>query len=178
MITVISGTNRANSRTLLFASHFVEQLRALGREDQLLDLAELSHDFFPLDMYNPKAMTPELLNLQRKYILDVKKFAIFVPEYNGSYPGVLKMFIDGISVNEYSGIFKGKHVALVGIASGRAGNLLGMAHLGVTVSHMGGWLLPNRLPLSSIDKLIENGKLTNADTINAMKTHAEELIAA
>lgn len=178
MITVISGTNRADSCTLLFASHYVEQLRTLGKEAQLLDLAELRQDLFPHDMYNPKAMGPELLNLQRKYILEVEKFAIFVPEYNGSYPGVLKMFIDGISVNEYAGIFKGKQIALVGIASGRAGNMRGMDHLGASVNHMGGWLLPNKLPLSSINKLISNGKLTDTATINALKTHAEELIAA
>lgn len=178
MITVISGTNRIGSRTLQFASHYVEQLHALGKEAQLLDMAELRQDLFALDMYNPKAMAPDLLDLQRKYVLEVKKFAIFVPEYNGSYPGVLKMFIDGISVNEYAGIFKGKHIALVGIASGRAGNLRGMDHLSASVSHMGGWLLPNKLPLSNVDKLIEDGKLTDAGTINALKTHAEELITA
>jgi len=102
MITVISGTNRTNSRTLLFASYFVEQIKALGQEVQLLDLAELRHDFFPQEMYNPAALTPELLDLQQQYVLEVPKFAIFVPEYNGSYPGILKLFIDGISVAGFS----------------------------------------------------------------------------
>lgn len=178
MITVISGTNRPGSRTLLFASHFVEQLRSLGQKAQLLDLAKLHHEFFPRDMYKVDEMAPELLELQRKYILGADKFAIFVPEYNGSYPGVLKMFIDGISVNEYGRIFKGKHVALVGVASGRAGNLRGMDHLGASVNHMGGWVLPNKLPLSGVEKLIQEGKLTDSDTIKALKVHAEELITA
>ncbi len=178
MITVISGTNRQSSQTLLFAAHFAAQIRALGQEVQLLDLAELRIDFFSEDMYNPKAMSPELLALQRKFVLGVEKFAIFAPEYNGSYPGVLKMFIDGISVNEYSSIFKGKHVALVGVASGRAGNLRGMDHLGACINHMGGWVLPNKLPLSNIGSLVENDELTDKDTINALKAHAEQLIAA
>lgn len=178
MITVISGTNRQRSRTLFFASHFTEQLKALGQEAQLLDLAELKYDFFPQDMYDAKKMAPELLELQQKFMLGVEKFAIFVPEYNGSYPGALKFFIDGISVNEYSRIFKGKHVALIGIASGRAGNLRGMDHLGAVVNHMGGWVLPNKLPMSHIEKLIEDEKLTDIDAIKALKTHAEQLIAS
>ncbi|TXF90456.1 NAD(P)H-dependent oxidoreductase [Neolewinella aurantiaca] len=178
MITVISGTNRSGSRTLLFAAHFVEQLKALGQDAQLFDLAELRHEFFPRNMYDAGEMAPELLDLQHKFVLGVEKFAIFVPEYNGSYPGVLKMFIDGISVNEYPRNFKNKHVALVGIASGRAGNLRGMDHLGASINHMGGWLLPNKLPLSNVEDLLEDGKLTDSETINALKSHAEQLIAA
>ena len=178
MITVISGTNRQDSRTLLFAVHFADQLRALGQEVQLLDLAELRHDLFPKEMYEAGAIAPELLDLQERFVLGAEKFAIFVPEYNGSYPGILKLFIDGISVNEYGRNFKGKHVALVGIASGRAGNLRGMDHLGACVNHMGGWVLPNKLPLSSVEKMLEDGELTDKATIKALKTHAEELIAA
>ncbi len=177
MITVISGTNRQGSRTLLFASHFVEQLKALGKEAQLLDLAELQHNFFTQDMYTSTEMSAELLELQEKFILSVEKFAIFVPEYNGSYPGVLKMFIDAISVNKYSSIFKGKHTALVGIASGRSGNQRGMDHLAGCISHMGGWVMPNKLPISSIESLIEEGNLTDKSTINVLKAHAKELIA-
>lgn len=178
MITVISGTNRQSSRTLLFAAHFAEQLRALGQEAQLLDLAELKQDFFPSNMYDAKAMAPELVALQQQYVLSVSKFAIFVPEYNGSYPGALKMFIDAISVNQYPDIFKGKHVALIGVASGRAGNLRGMDHLGAVVNHMGGWVLPHKLTLSLVENLIDDGKVTDAETINALKSHAEQLIAA
>jgi NAD(P)H-dependent FMN reductase len=44
-------------------------------------------------------------------------------------PGSLKLFIDACSVREYKQNFKGKKAALVGIASGRAGNLRGMDHL-------------------------------------------------
>ena len=178
MITVISGTNRTGSRTLVFAAHFVEQLRALGEDAQLLDLAELNPEFLPRGVYKAGAMVPELVALQRQYMLDAGKFAIFVPEYNGSYPGVLKMFIDGISVNEYPRIFGGKYVALAGVASGRAGNLRGMDHLAAVVNHMGGWVLPAMLPLSNIESLIEEGKLTDPGTINALKTQAEQLIAA
>lgn len=178
MITVISGTNRPGSRTLLFATHYLGQLQALGQEAQLLDLAELPLSVYASDMYSPKEMSAELLEIQNRFVLNVDKLAIFVPEYNGSYPGVLKLFIDGISVNEYPRNFKGKHVAIIGVASGRAGNLRGIDHLATSINHMGGWTLPNKLPLSNIGSLVDaEGKVVDADTIKALEGLASQLIA-
>lgn len=162
----------------MFASHFVDQLVELGQPVQLLDLAEIKLEFFVREMYDAKQMAPELKSLQNQYITEVKKLAFFVPEYNGSYPGVLKLFLDGISVNEYSRNFKGKHVALAGVASGRAGNLRGMDHLGASVAHMGAWVLPNKLPLSNIEAMLTDGKLTDEASISALKSLAQQLIAA
>ncbi|MBC6993589.1 NAD(P)H-dependent oxidoreductase [Neolewinella lacunae] len=178
MITVISGTNRPASRTLLFATHFQRQLEALGASTRLLDLAELNLSHFIPEMYNAAEMAPELRELQQHYVLEAEKLAIFVPEYNGSYPGVLKLFLDGISVNAYSQNVKGKVIALVGIATGRAGNLRGMDHLADTIAHMGGWVLPNKLPISGVEHLLTDGRLNDAATEKALLRHAEQLIAA
>ncbi len=179
MITVISGTNRPGSKTLLFARHYAEQLRTLGQDSQLLDLAEVEHGFFTREMYDPAAMHPTLVELQRDLVLGADKLAIFVPEYNGSYPGVLKLFIDGISVNEYARNFRGKRIALIGVSSGRAGNLRGMDHLADTLAHMGGWVLPNRLPLSGVDALVDTeGRVTDDGTSSVLLQQAQELIDA
>ncbi|MBB4078375.1 NAD(P)H-dependent FMN reductase [Lewinella aquimaris] len=178
MITVISGTNRPDSRTLLFATHFAEALREMGQEVQLLDMQELHHGYFAGEMYDPLANDEQLVEWQRRYIEPASKFAVFVPEYNGSYPGVVKLFIDGISVIDYAGNFSGKYVALVGVSSGRAGNLRGIDHLADVFSHMGAWVLPNRLPLSSVEGLLTDDKLTDEETKRTLKLHAEQLIAA
>jgi NAD(P)H-dependent FMN reductase len=156
----------------------VEQLTELGQAAQLLDLAEVKLELFVREMYDASKMAPDLKNLQRQYISEVKKLVFFVPEYNGSYPGVLKLFLDGISVNEYSRNFKGKYVALAGVASGRAGNLRGMDHLSASIGYMGAWVLPNKLPLSNIEAMLTDGKLTDESTISALKSLAEQLIAA
>ena len=178
MITVISGTNRPDSRTRLFADHFVRELQQLGQEVRLLDMADLHHGYFQEGMYETRPGDPDLVAMQREYIGPAQKFAVFVPEYNGSYPGVLKLFLDGVSVIDYSGNFSGKHVALIGLASGRAGNLRGMDHLADVFAHMGAWVLPNRLPISNIEGLITKDFLTDADTKNALRKHAQQLIAA
>jgi NAD(P)H-dependent FMN reductase len=179
MITVISGTNRPGSRTLLFSTHYLRQLRELGQEAQLLDLAEMRLEHYAPNMYDAKAMSAELRELQNRFVISAKKMVIFVPEYNGSYPGVLKLFLDGISINEYPRNFKGKHIALVGVASGRAGNLRGMDHLATAINHMGGWVLPNKLPISNADKLLDaNNQVTDAETITALENQARQLIDA
>lgn len=179
MITVISGTNRSNSRTLQVARHFTVQLKESGVEAQLLDLAEVDMGHYVEEMYDPKAMAPALVALQAKYILDVKKIVFVVPEYNGSFPGVVKLFIDGISINQYPKNLGNSHIALIGVSSGKAGNLRGLDHLASIVNHMGGSVIPNKLPLSNVDALInEAGDLDHEPTCNALKKLAAQLIAA
>ncbi|MCP9235601.1 NADPH-dependent FMN reductase [Lewinella sp. JB7] len=178
MITVISGTNRPESRTLLFATHFAEVLREMGQQVEVLNMEELHHGYFAGKMYDPLGHDDQLVAWQRRYIGPARKFAVFVPEYNGSYPGVMKLFIDAISVIDYDGNFKNKHVALVGVSSGRAGNLRGIDHLADVFAHMGAWILPNRLPLSSVESLLTDDKLTDEETKKTLMRHAEQLIAA
>lgn len=179
MITVLSGTNRPASRTRRFADHFADLLAHLGQPAQLLDLTDVPAAYFTTTMYEAAAVHPELRRLQQRYVLEADKLAIFVPEYNGSYPGVLKLFVDGISVNDYAENFRDKRVALVGVSSGRAGNLRGVDHLSDVIAHMGGWVLPNRLPISGVhDLLAADGRLTDAATEDALRQLARQLIAA
>ena len=164
--------------TINYARQYADLLRNLGREVKLLDLTELQPSYFAVDMYSPDTMSADLRAIQEEYILAAEKFAILVPEYNGSYPGILKLFVDGISVNEYSRNWKGKVTALVGIASGRAGNLRGIDHLAQTLTHMSGWVLPNRLPISLADQHLSGETITDAGTLAALSEQAQELILA
>ena len=50
-------------------------------------------------------------NIRDKMVAS-QKFVIIVPEYNGSFPGVLKTFFDGL---KFPSTFTDKNCALVGI---------------------------------------------------------------
>ena len=178
MITVISGTNRPDSRTVIFARYYAEELQRAGAQVKVLDLAELHHGYFQGKMYDPLGNDPQLVEWQREYVKRADKLAVFVPEYNGSYPGVLKLFLDGISVVDYVGNFGGKHVALIGVSTGRAGNLRGIDHLADVFAHMGAWVLPNRLPLSSVEGLLEGQSVKDENTKSALRKQAQQLIEA
>ena len=178
MITVVSGTNRPGNRTLVFANHFAELLRSAGQEVQVLDLAKVNLADLADSLYDGERFSEEFRKLQDRYFLTVDRFAFFVPEYNGSYPGVLKLLIDAISVRRTDDNFGGKYAALIGIASGRAGNLRGMDHLGAALAHMGAWVLPGKTPISSIHQLLNGDEVTDEKTTATLRGLATDLASA
>ena len=176
MITVISGTNRKGSRCKIFARQYFEFLRDyLGEEEvQFLALEDISQEWLAADMYIEERQDPELAAIQDQYILGAQAFVFISPEYNGSFPGALKLFIDGCSVREYASNFKGKKAALVGVATGRAGNLRGMSHLAGVLNYLGTITMPDQLPISSIATLLnEDREIKDEATLAVMKAHAE-----
>lgn len=179
MITVISATNRKNSEALDFAKFYAQALRTRTEEEvKLLALEDVPHDWFHPDMYAKEMQTPSLGRLQDEYIIPAGKLVFVIPEYNGSFPGVLKLFLDGCSVRAYSETFKGKKAALLGVATGRAGNLRGMDHLTGILHFLGMIVLPNKLPVSLIHKLTdEEGSITDQYTREVIEKQAEELLA-
>ena len=179
MITVISGSNRKNSECKGFALKYAEFLRKNTAEDvAFLALEDIEHDWFHPRMYEKGKQTESLSQIQDKYMLPATKMVWVTPEYNGSFPGSVKLFLDACSVRKYSQTFKGKKATLVGIASGRAGNLLGMAHLNTVLNHVGIIVMPNRLPISRIDELMdEERNITDEETLRTMEKHAKDFIA-
>ncbi len=179
MITVISGTNRLNSEALHFANHYFELLSQKADEPvKLLALEKIPHDWFHPDMYEKGAQSPSLSVLQDEFILPATKFVYVIPEYNGGFPGVLKLFLDACSIREYRPSFLGKKAALVGVATGRAGNLRGIEHLTGILHHVGTIVMPQILPISSIEKLLdEKGNITDTGTLMAIERQVEAFLA-
>ncbi|MCO6488518.1 MAG: NAD(P)H-dependent oxidoreductase [Phaeodactylibacter sp.] len=176
MITVISGTNRQNSECLKFAALYYEMLReSTEKQVKLLALEQIPHDWFHPEMYKKQA--PSLARLQDEYILPAQKFVFVMPEYNGGFPGALKLFIDACTVRKYTSNFQGKKAALVGIATGRAGNLRGMEHLTGVLNYLGTIVMPNKLPISRISDLKNGeGEVIDEETLKVMRAHALEFV--
>ena len=104
MITIIVGTNRPKSRARRVAVLYAEMLQSHGGTCQLLDLADLPADFTSTALYANAGQNDgfnELFDLTNS----AEKLVFVVPEYNGSFPGVLKAFIDGLP---YPGGIRGK----------------------------------------------------------------------
>jgi chromate reductase, NAD(P)H dehydrogenase (quinone) len=179
MITVISGTNRKSSEALHFAKHYFNLLAAKSNEPvKLLALENIPHDWFHPDMYEKGQQTPSLTALQDEYMLPANKFVYVIPEYNGGFPGALKLFLDGCSIREYKPTFAGKKAALVGVATGRAGNLRGIDHLTGILHHVGTLVLPQILPISSIEKLMDDdGNITDPGTLKAIEKQVDAFLA-
>ena len=94
MITIISGTNRKASNSLKVSKLYQGALKNKGLESQILDLAELPSDFIT-NMYGNH--TEEVTQLITKNITKASQFVFVIPEYNGTYTGIVKLLIDGVS---------------------------------------------------------------------------------
>ncbi len=178
MITIISGTNRRNSRTFPIAKQIFELFRKKTVEHiELLNLEDLPLDFIHTGMYDSTGQNRTLGKLQDNYIIPTDKLFILSPEYNGSYPGILKLFIDACSIREYKATFAGKKAALAGVSTGRAGNLRGLDHLRASLNHMGTIVMPSVLPLSNVDSITdEKGYITDLATLKSMEATVESFL--
>ena len=170
-ITIISGTNRPNSHTAVIASHIHQHLLSKGKNANLIDLKSIDAAMLSNQMYSDSGQFPEIGKIQDEHFEHQTKFIFVAPEYNGSIPGVLKVFIDALSVRKYSETFFHKKACLIGVASGRAGNLRGLDHLGDILSYLGVILFPAKLPVSRVTEYVDEGKITDPEvesTINKL----------
>jgi chromate reductase len=122
MYTVISATHRPGSNTLKVANIYLQILQDQGIEAKLLSLEDLPHDFIFTDSFGKR--TKRFQQIIDDYLVPARKFVLVAPEYNGGMPGIFNAFLDAVQPDP----FRGKKVAMVGVASGRGGNSRGMDH--------------------------------------------------
>ena len=113
MVTIISSTNRHGSWTLRLAKYLQKRLLEKGMETNLLSLEQLPGTLIESDLYGKRS---EAFQVIQNLVTETDKFLFIIPEYNGSFPGVLKTFIDACSFPES---FYDKKAALVGLSSGK-----------------------------------------------------------
>jgi chromate reductase len=171
MVTIISGTNRPNSNTLKVATYYQNQLSAKGLNTTLLDLRNLPVNLIAEDLYGQRS--PEFEQIQR-LISQTTKFIFVIPEYNGSFPGVLKVLIDACAFPES---FYDKKACLVGISSGKYGNIRGIEHFNGVCAYLHLNVMPLRLHIANIKtELDENGNLFKDDTLKFTNEQMEKFI--
>jgi chromate reductase len=172
MITIISGTNRTNSNTLKVAEYYLKTLQQKGQEAQIFDLKALPASIIQTDLYGKRSEA--FLPIQ-EMVIKTSKFIFIIPEYNGSFPGVLKTFIDAC---DFPDSFYNKKAALVGISSGKYGNIRGIDHFSGICSYLHLNVLALRLHIPAIKtEFDENGDFFKADTLKFTDDQIEKFIS-
>ncbi|WP_436517173.1 NADPH-dependent FMN reductase [Ekhidna sp. To15] len=172
MITIISSTNRKNSISKQVALQYQTILKELAIESTIIDLEHLPADFIASALYENQGTNVDF-NPIRDHMKDAQKYVFIVPEYNGSFPGILKTFLDAL---EFPGTLKGKRCAMVGISSGVQGGVMAMSHLTDIFNYLGMHVLANKPKLMRVNGLMEDGKITDESSIRRLKEQAEALI--
>jgi chromate reductase, NAD(P)H dehydrogenase (quinone) len=160
MITVISGTNRSGNVSIKVAESVLELLTTNEIDAQILDLQKLPEDFvFRNDVFgNPD---PGFSAISEQFIATADRFVFVIPEYNGSFPGVCKAFIDGVWPEH----FKGKKASVIGLSSGRSGNLRGTDQLTNVLNYLEVVVVPLKVNIMYVDgQLDDNRNLINDKT--------------
>ncbi|HTM97136.1 MAG TPA: NAD(P)H-dependent oxidoreductase [Pedobacter sp.] len=172
MVTIISGTNRPNSNTLKVAKYYQNQLAAKGLKTNLLDLQDLPANLIGSDLYGQRSAAFTKL---QQLISQTDKFIFIIPEYNGSFPGVLKVFIDACAFPES---FYDKKACLVGISSGKYGNIRGIDHFNGVCGYLHLNVMPLRLHIANIkSELNESNELFKEDTVKFTNEQMDKFIA-
>lgn len=164
MVTIISGTNRKHSNTSRIVGEYQLILREKGIEAGILSLEDLD-----LMHYNTAFEA-----IENEILIPTTHFIIISPEYNGSFPGVLKMLFDTSRSHE---IWFHKRALLTGVATGRAGNLRGMDHLADVLNYLKITVHPNKLPISAVNSVMgSDGKIIDKNTLKAINQQLDEFI--
>jgi chromate reductase, NAD(P)H dehydrogenase (quinone) len=173
MITIISGTNRLNSNSILIARYYQRLFESMGTKAQVLDLTELPNDFIYSALYDNAGLHDDF-NMFQELVDATDKYLFVVPEYNNSYPGVLKAFIDGL---RYPGSFAGKKAAMVGLSAGMQGGALAISHLTDVLNYLGMHVLAQKPKLAFVHKYLEEGNITNELYKQLIQEQAEAFIS-
>lgn len=171
MITIVSASGREGNNTQFIAQACQKVLKNFQQESQIL-----SFDMLPGDISVEKVHKQEgskFSSLAERYIMPAEKLIFVIPEYNGSFPGMLKVFIDAVHRKN----FIGKKAALIGVSTGRAGNLRGMDHLTDILHYVQVEVMSLKVPFSRVHTLLdEHGNIADEETKEIIELQMERFV--
>src|SRR4051794_28711246 len=166
-IMIISGTNRAQSNALRISKIILGHYHDAKIPAQLFSLEEL-----PLHVFDPSsyAKKPPAMQAIQQRVLDAQGLHVVTPEYNGSFPGVLKYFIDMLKFPES---FDRKPVAFVGEAAGVWGGLRAVEQLQMIFGYRNAHSYRDRVFIPGVNnKFDAEGKFIDAGINERLKKQA------
>jgi len=168
LIEIISGTDRPGSRSRQLATFIHSFFQELNRPAGILDLATLPLQYLHGAGYDQTQLKDLSHAVER--VNRAQGLVLVIPEYNGSFPGALKHFID---YWKFPDTFEGRPVAFVGLG-GRFGGLRAVEQMQQVFSYRNGYLFPQRVFLMNVQNLIKDGQLVDSTMIELLKTQARD----
>tara|TARA_B100000963_G_C22607075_1_gene663073 strand:+ start:365 stop:907 length:543 start_codon:yes stop_codon:yes gene_type:complete len=152
-LAIIVGTDRPNSKSQLMAEYVQTLYVGLGVDAQIYSMS-----FFPLShvVGGPYGENiPEVEGFIAP-ILASDALLFIIPEYNGSFPGILKIFVDYLP---FPDAFQAMPIAYIGISAGAFGSLRAVEQFQMVANYRNALSYPERLFISrfSANFSIESG---------------------
>ncbi|HCI71721.1 MAG TPA: NADPH-dependent oxidoreductase [Balneola sp.] len=145
-LSIISSTDRTNSWSLKL-SNYISRLYA----ERNVKAKVVSLEDFPLADVVGGKYGKEITSIKkfREPILEADGIIFVIPEYNGGFPGILKMFIDYLP---FPGAFEKMPMAFVGEASGAFGALRPVEQFQMIANYRNALQFPERVFIPRVSK--------------------------
>jgi NAD(P)H-dependent FMN reductase len=153
-LLIFAGSTREQSLNRQLAASAESMARETGAEVTHLELAN-----FDIPMYNAdleaRGTPPDVMRLKQQ-MHDHPAWILCTPEYNGSYPALLKNTLDWASSpvrghpqwSDGSLPFRGKVVGLLSASPGGLGGLRALSHLMSLLHNLQCWVAPRQYAVS------------------------------
>lgn len=153
-LQIISGTDRRDANALRIAKYLQKQYAQLPESEVQPEIINLQ-DFPTQEVVGGKygLETPEEIQSFFQPLLKADALVIVCPEYNGGYPGILKLFIDYLPFPES---FDKKPIAFVGEANGAFGGMRAVEQLQQVVGYRHAHVFPERVFISRVNKKFDD----------------------
>ena len=167
-ICILSGTDRKNSRSLDVAQYLESLYKVAGSRAFVVSLEQ-----FPLHEVQGGRYGEDLpgISIFRKPVLEADGIVMIVPEYNGSFPGILKLFLDYLPFPE---ALSQKPVAFVGVAEGAFGALRAVEQLQMVCAYRNAFLYPQRVFLQRVSRVFDKNKGVTDEVVASLVKEQSE----
>lgn len=173
-ILAIVGSFRKDSYNLQLAKA-TQDLISSHADFSILDYSELP--FFNQDL---EASPPDSVKEIRQKVSQSDALWFFTPEYNRSYPGLLKNLLDWLSRSPgpaLAPVIANKLAAISGVTPGMSGTLVAQEHLVALLNFMNLRVLnSHRLAIPSVKSQISNGKLELQESLPFLKAQCQAFL--
>jgi chromate reductase len=181
-VLVFAGSIRSDSYNRKLARAAAEVLKRTGVDVTLVDLKDYPVPFYDGDVESTQGM-PERAKALKNLFRDHDAFVIASPEYNGSFPALVKNVIDWTSRPEAGerplSAFRGKLAAILSTSPGPGGGQRGLRHLRELLEMIGVQVIPAQLAVGRASEAFDtDGHLTRPDDRNALDRLASDLAVA
>ncbi|MBI2809618.1 MAG: NAD(P)H-dependent oxidoreductase [Candidatus Melainabacteria bacterium] len=177
-VLAFAGSTRTDSHNKQLVREAAEIARQMGANVTIVDLKDFPMPFYDADLEKEKGL-PENAKRLRQMMIKSDAMIIASPEYNASITAVLKNTIDWCSRGEdgkgSKEAFKGKHIAIMSAAAGKAGGAHSLAHLRAILSDVGAEPLTDQVEIARVyETSIEKEQQKKV----ALKKQLQQLILA
>jgi chromate reductase len=150
-ILAFAGSTRRESFNKKLVAIAAQGARDAGAGVTLIDLKDFPLPLFDQDLEAAQG-PPEAATRLKKLFIDHDGLLIASPEYNSSFPAVLKNALDWVSrpaPNEPPLVgFKGKVATLMSTSPGALGGLRGLVHVRSILGNIGVIVLPDQIAVA------------------------------